>query len=106
MAAESASAAPLERSRYLLIEPPKERWEGEAIMRSAIFKATHVEPDSELGKFLQSSSIAKWKTFEDEHVRFDYPDFVDFKVLAAGDEPAPGTAIYGGPIGTVNRQSN
>lgn len=93
------------RERYLLIER-KSGPDDESPLGSFVFEETGIKKDSELGKFLQIKKITKWQVFEDERVRFAYPDHPGIVVKAADKRAPLGTHVYGGPVGSVGRKSS
>ena len=106
LATESAEHLPCERDRYLLIEHSSASVDDASPLGSLALKEAPINPNSELGRFLQASKIEKWKVFEDEHVKFEYPDFPGIEVSATEKRLAPGSKIYGEPVSTVNRRSS
>lgn len=92
------------RDQFLLIESAKaDARPGLERLGAGFEKEVGAAPDSEVAKFLRAESFEKWKTFEDEHLRFSYPDFPGMKVevVPRGDtKPIP---IYGAPLRTSPR---
>lgn len=96
---------PVKRERFLLIERSGEdRSNSEA--RALMLEGTGIREDSDLGKFLTLDRIEKWKVFEDEFVRFEYPDFPEVTVSFSDRAFPIGTNVLGGPVGTVDRNSS
>lgn len=104
-AACEAADQPLPRERYLLLEKTPDADE-DSPLGSAVFEETGVEKDSDLGRLFQMKTIAKWKVFEDERVRFAYPDHPGITVRTADRRAPLGTRVYGDPVGNVNRKSS
>ncbi len=100
-----AVAQPVPRERYLLIGDGKIS-EDESPLGSLVFEETGIKKDSELGRLFQTKTIARWKVFEDERVRFAYPDHPDITVKTAAKRAPLGTRVYGGPVGSVGRKSS
>lgn len=103
--ASMAADQPVPRERYLLIESGKKPDE-ESRLGAYVFEETGIKKDSELGKLFQMKTIPKWKVFEDERVRFSYPDHPGVTVRTADKRALLGIRVYGGPVGSVNRKSS
>lgn len=100
-----AADQPVPRDRYLLIEDGRNS-DTKSPLGSWVFEETGVKKDSELGRLFLMKTIAKWKVFEDERVRFSYPDHPGITVKAADRRAPVGTRVYGGPVGSVGRKSS
>jgi hypothetical protein len=103
--ASMAAGQPVPRERYLLIESGQKP-DDESPLGSFVFEETGVKKDSELGKLFQMKTIAKWQVFEDEHVRFAYPDHPGITVRTADKRAPLGTRVYGDPVGSVSSKSS
>ena len=91
--------------RYLLITPPPEENLSSLMEGGPAIDDAKVDKDSEISRFLRLQEIPKWKSFEDESVRFEYPDFPGLAVKVADGAAPAGTKVYGGPVGSVDRQA-
>ncbi len=103
--ATRAADQPMPSERYLLIENGQKP-DDESPLGSFVFEETGIKKDSDLGRLFQMKTIAKWKVFEDERVRFAYPDHPGITVKTADKRAPLGTRVYGGPVGSVNRKSS
>jgi hypothetical protein len=90
------------RDQFLLIERAKTTDPGTGIERlGEDLKSVGAAPDSEVAKFLRAESFEKWKVFEDEHLRFSYPDFPGMKVEVISRGEAKRVPVYGAPVRTA-----
>ena len=105
MFAALAVAQSVPRERYLLIGGGKIS-DDESPLGSFVFEESGIKKDSELGRLFSAKAITKWKVFEDDRVRFAYPDHPDITVKSADKRAPLGTRVYGGPTGSVNRKSS